>query len=183
MKTHPAAKRFIEAQAQLVQQSEFARGLATRTYWAQHAFRLINAKGVSRFVRYQLRPVGGNELLSPAQVIGKGPNYLHDELPVWVAEDRVEFRLVAQIAAEDDKTDDITVLWPDLREVVELGTLKLDHIVPEEEQDQEQNKIVFDPMPRIVGIEPSADPILPVRSAAYLMSGRERRVARVELKH
>lgn len=176
LKTHPAAKRFVEFQ------HRFPRGLATRTYWAQHAFRLINGKGASTFVRYQLRPAGGNEFLSPEQVIGKGPNYLYDELPVWVAEGRVEFRLVAQVAAEDDKTDDITVLWPDSREIVELGTVKLDTIMPEEEQDDEQNKIVFDPMPRVVGIEPSADPILPVRSAAYLMSGRERRVARVELK-
>ena len=41
----------------------------------------------------------------------------------------------------------------------------------------EMREIIFDPVPRVDGIDPSADPIIEVRSALYLLSGRRRRVA------
>jgi hypothetical protein len=37
-------------------------------------------------------------------------------------------------------------------------------------------RIIFDPIPRIDGIEPSADPLLELRAAIYVLSGRERPV-------
>ncbi|WP_255406352.1 hypothetical protein [Mycobacterium sp. E796] len=40
-----------------------------------------------------------------------------------------------------------------------------------------QRHIVFDPIPRLEGIEPSDDPLLELRAAVYLISGRERRAA------
>jgi catalase len=42
----------------------------------------------------------------------------------------------------------------------------------------QQQHIIFDPIPRVDGIEPSADPLLELRAAAYLLSGRERRAAK-----
>ncbi len=39
------------------------------------------------------------------------------------------------------------------------------------------HKIIFDPIPRVDGIDPSADPIIAVRAALYLLSGRRRRAA------
>lgn len=44
---------------------------------------------------------------------------------------------------------------------------------------EEQRKIIFDPIPRFPGIEPSDDPLLELRAAIYLMSGRRRRAAAV----
>jgi catalase len=41
----------------------------------------------------------------------------------------------------------------------------------------EQKNIIFDPIPRIDGIEPSDDPLLELRAAIYLLSGRRRRAA------
>jgi catalase len=41
----------------------------------------------------------------------------------------------------------------------------------------EQKKIIFDPIPRVDGIEPSDDPLLELRAAIYLISGRRRRAA------
>ena len=38
----------------------------------------------------------------------------------------------------------------------------------------QQKQIIFDPIPRIDGIEPSADPLLELRAAIYLISGRRR---------
>ena len=41
----------------------------------------------------------------------------------------------------------------------------------------EQQRIIFDPIPRVEGIEPSDDPLLELRAAVYLLSGRRRREA------
>ena len=41
--------------------------------------------------------------------------------------------------------------------------------------DGEQQHIIFDPIPRVDGIEPSDDPLLDPRATVYLMSGRRRR--------
>ena len=38
-----------------------------------------------------------------------------------------------------------------------------------------QRKMIFDPVPRVDGIDPSGDPLTDVRSEIYLLSGRRRR--------
>ncbi len=49
----------------------------------------------------------------------------------------------------------------------------------ENHNDPELRKIIFDPIPRVDGIDASADPLLEVRAAIYLASGRRRREANV----
>lgn len=73
--------------------------------------------------------------------------------------------------------DDITAHWPADRERVLLGTIVLECI--HEHNDELQRQIVFDPLPRVRGIEPSADPLLELRSAVYRLSGARRHVARL----
>jgi catalase len=41
----------------------------------------------------------------------------------------------------------------------------------------EQQQIIFDPIPRVDGIEASSDPLFEPRPNIYLMSGRRRRTA------
>jgi catalase len=41
----------------------------------------------------------------------------------------------------------------------------------------EQQQIIFDPIPRVDGIEASADPLFESRANIYLVSGRRRRAA------
>jgi catalase len=59
-----------------------------------------------------------------------------------------------------------------------LGTIELTAPAPENLAQQKQ--IIFDPIPRVDGIEPSADPLLELRAAIYLLSGRRRRAAEME---
>ncbi len=87
----------------------------------------------------------------------------------------VRFRVKVQLANEGDAVDDATVHWPEDRTVQELGTIALTEIVADDLD--EQKHIIFDPIPRVDGIEPSADPLLELRAAAYLISGRRRRGA------
>jgi len=43
----------------------------------------------------------------------------------------------------------------------------------------QQKHLIFDPIPRVDGIEASGDPLLELRAAIYLLSGRRRRSADV----
>jgi catalase len=59
--------------------------------------------------------------------------------------------------------------------LLDLGALSLTQ--PVADDDHEQKQIIFDPIPRVDGIEPSDDPLLELRAALYLLSGRRRRAA------
>ena len=83
-----------------------------------------------------------------------------------------------QVAAEGDTVDDATKHWPESREQTELGVIELTSVVPD--SVAQQKHIIFDPIPRVDGIEPSADPLLELRAAIYLLSGRRRRAAKLE---
>jgi catalase len=74
--------------------------------------------------------------------------------------------------------DDATIHWPEDRPEVELGTLQLTDTVADDAAQQKQ--LIWDPIPRVDGIEPSNDPLLELRAAVYLISGRRRRAAPAE---
>jgi catalase len=71
--------------------------------------------------------------------------------------------------------DDVTIHWPEDRKLLALGQLSFTELVANEAH--EQKNIIFDPIPRVDGIEPSDDPLLELRAAIYLLSGRRRRAA------
>jgi catalase len=85
------------------------------------------------------------------------------------------FKILIQIAAEGDVTDDVTVRWPENRPLLEFGTIEITELVPD--NIAQQKHIIFDPIPRTDGIEASADPLFELRAAIYLISGRRRRAA------
>lgn len=120
-------------------------------------------------------PEEGVVTLDEATVKAKGENYLQEELPARLKKGPIVFKIKAQVAEEGDVTDNATVLWPTSRKVVELGTVKIESIVPD--NAKEQKNVIFDPIPRVDGVEPSADLLLEMRAAVYLLSGKERRAA------
>ena len=80
-----------------------------------------------------------------------------------------------QVANDKDIVDDATVHWPEERPFINLGRILLTNIVLD--AATEHDRIIFDPIPRVEGIEPSEDPLLELRAAIYLLSGRRRRQA------
>jgi len=167
--THPAALAFVQAP------KPFPSSLARDTYFAVTAFAFTNAAGDKRFGRYRIVPEQGNDYLTDAQVAGLAANYHYDEMAQRAAQAPVRFRILVQLAGQGDVVDDATVHWPESREQVEFGTLELDKAMPD--SPAQQKHIIFDPIPRVDGIEPSADPLLELRAAIYLLSGRRRRAA------
>ncbi|KAF3767501.1 heme-dependent catalase [Cryphonectria parasitica EP155] len=168
--THPKALAFVQAP------KPFPESFATQRFFSVNAFKLVDAGGKGTFVRYRIEPAVGLKTLSAEEVASKAEDYLFSEVPRLLGTGPIKFRLTVQVAEEGDVTDDCCVHWPEERQVVELGTINLEGLV--EDDAAEQKQIIFDPIPRDVpGVEPSGDPLLDVRAAMYLISGRERRAA------
>lgn len=146
-------------------------------YFAVNAFKFINADGKETFIRYRVLPTVGTKVLTDEEINDKGPNFLFEELSARLKEGPVEMKLVVQIAEDGDVTNDGTSAWPEERQVAELGTIKLEAEQDKAENDANQKYIIFDPIPRVDGVEASDDPLLDVRASMYLISGRERRAA------
>jgi len=166
---HPAAMRFAQMPKPIP--TSFAR----ESFFAVSAFKFTNADGGSHYGRYRILPVAGNEYLDDAAAAARGPNFLFDEIKARVAREPVRFRVVVQLAEVGDIVDDATVRWPETRPQRAFGEITLQEIIAN--NDREQQYIIFDPIPRVDGIETSADPLFEPRANIYLMSGRRRRAA------
>ena len=166
---HPKALAFV--QTPKPSPSSFAR----ESYFGVTAMRFTNKDGANRHGRYRIMPDAGTEHLDDATVKTKDANYLFDELTERIAKGPISFQILVQVANDTDIVDDATVHWPEERPLVDLGRIVLTALVAE--NAREQKKIIFDPIPRVDGIDPSDDPLLELRAAIYLLSGRRRRQA------
>jgi catalase len=170
--SHPAALAFVQAP------KPFPVSLAQQTYYAVTAFAFTNASGVTKFGRYRIVPELGNKYFSDAEAVALSKDFHFDEILHRVAKSPIRFKILVQVAEPGDVADDATVHWPESRELVELGVIEL--VEPVKDNAAEQKQLIFDPIPRVDGIEASADPLLELRAAIYLLSGRRRRAATLE---
>jgi len=106
--------------------------------------------------------------LSKEEAAKKSPNYLMDDLPARLAKGPATFHIKAQLAAAGDPTMDATQAWPDDRKVVDLGVLTIDRTVTD--SAAAERKLLFLPGRLTDGIEPSDDPLIAARDAAYAVS-------------
>jgi len=166
---HPAAMRFEQVPKPIP--TSFAR----ESFFAVSAFRFTNADGISHYGRYRILPVAGNDYLGETAAAARASSFLFDEIKERIAKDPVTFRVVVQLAEVGDMVDDATVRWPEDRPQRPFGEISLREIAAN--NAGEQQHIIFDPIPRVDGIEPSADPLFEPRANIYLMSGRRRRAA------
>ncbi len=169
--THPAALAFVQTP------KPAPVSFATENYFGVTAMAFTNHHGIPQYGRYRIIPGGGVEHLDDDAIAAKGPDYLFEELKTRVAGEPIKFLLQVQLAQAGDVVDDATIHWPAERQIVDLGLITLNELVPQ--SAEEQRKIIFDPIPRLPGIEPSDDPLLELRAAIYLISGRRRRSAAV----
>lgn len=167
--SHPTALQFVQAPKPIP--SSFAR----ESFFGVNAFQFTNQQGVSRFGRYRILPAEGNEHLDEAAAATKTANFLFDEIAERITHQPVELHIRVQVADGDDRVNDATAIWPEDRPQIEFGTVVLTERVADD--DAEKRRMIFDPIPRVDGIEPSGDPLLDPRADVYLLSGRRRRKA------
>src|SRR4051794_7763741 len=164
--SHPAT---LQAVQQIAPVLVPPRSYATVVYNSIHAFRLIDADGERRWIRWRWLPEAGAEWLPEEERESMPPDFLQteifDRLPV-------RFTLVARIASDDLPTDDPRAAWPEDVETVDMGSVELTR--PETERETGDDVMVMDPTRVTDGIELSDDPILHVRSRAYSVSVERR---------
>jgi len=157
---HPAAKAFVEAP------NPQPVSFATLSYFGINAFKFTNAGGAVTFGRYQVLPVGGQEVLTKEQLSKMGPDYLVDEIGERIRRGPAKLKLVLQVAEPGDKIDDPSIAWPNTRKTIELGAIAITKATAESHVADKQ---LFLPGAVVPGIE-AADPMIAVRSAAYPVS-------------
>jgi catalase len=171
MARHPGALR---AMGEALPTLKPPPSYASRRYYPLHAFKWVAADGSERWIRYRWVPEADEPEISRSEAKKRGPDYLQQEIVERLGRGPVRFSLTVQIAGEGDDPHDATAKWAQDGERVTVGTLEITAYSPEGPPGGEP--FVFDPMRLTDGIEPSDDPILLYRPAAYSESV-ERRAA------
>jgi catalase len=159
--SHPAA---AEALASVQTPASFA----TEAYNGVNSFVFVSASGEKRPFRFRIDPVAGVMHMSGADAAKLGPNALVDEIKGRVAQAPVIFALKAQLAEPTDPFNDATKPLPAERKVVDLGRITL------KTAGQDAKELGYLPTNLTDGIEPSDDPLINLRTAAYAISYSKR---------
>ncbi|SDK73824.1 catalase [Methylophilus rhizosphaerae] len=160
--SHPAALKFVTTP------KPAPVSFATQPFFGVNAFKFTNAAGQSEYGRYQIIPVAGAQYLSKEAADAAAPDYLMNEIAERVKTQGVQYKILLQIADKGDEVNNATVVWPDSRKTVELGTLTLKSVVADSKA--REKTLMFNPLQLTEGIEPSQDPILLARPTAYAVS-------------
>lgn len=151
---------------------------ARAAYHAVHTFVVTGADGTRRHVRFHWVPVAGvrNRERNPENLLED--KFLQDELRRRVAKEPVRFQLMMVIGEAGDDFDDASRAWPPHRVRVVMGTLIIDTVANEKDNEGDGGeKLSFNPWRLVDGIDPGNDPILQLRRRAYEVSRIRRGVA------
>jgi catalase len=143
---------------------------ANAAYYSINAFYLVDQNGKRQAVRWSVQP----ELpYAPQARAEQGqPSYLAADLQDRLAAGSLRWHLMLTLGEPGDPTDDATRMWPADRPQIDAGTLVIEHARAQEAGTCRD--VNFDPTILPNGIEPSNDPLLAARSAAYALSYKRR---------
>ena len=159
---HPLALKFVQEIG--VTPASFG----TQAFFSNDAFVFVNKDGVKQAGRYKFLPVAGQQHLSAAEAKAKSPNFLVEELKTRLTSGPVKFRMIVQLPNPGDPTNDPSLVWPDDRKTIEVGTISITSVVAD--SDAAQRALVFFPTSLTDGIELSDDPLPVLRSSVYALS-------------
>ncbi|GGW61645.1 catalase-related peroxidase [Alishewanella tabrizica] len=170
---HPESAAFLQWRASY----QPTQSYATEQYHSINAFYLINNAGQQQAVRWAAVPSAASETLSSdsqhdSQQEPAVTDSLQQELFTRLAQGPVTFDLVFTLATANDNASDATVLWPATNPQRIAGQLVI--TAANEQKGHQCDALNFDPLVLPAGIQPSEDPILRARAAAYAESHRRR---------
>jgi catalase len=160
--SHPLAAKFVQ-ETQAVPAS-----FGTQAFFSNDAFIFVNSRGVEQAGRYKFLPVAGQQDLSEADAKSKAPNFLVEELKARLNNAPIQFHMIVQLPNAGDPTHDPSLVWPDDRRTIELGTVSITSVVAD--SDAAQKELVFFPTNLTEGIELSDDPFPSLRTSVYALS-------------
>jgi len=151
--------------------------LANTRFNGVNAFRLTDAQGRERAVRWSMRPHTPFVAADPEQLKTADRDYLAQDLDRRLAAGPLQWDMVMQFAAPGDPIEDPSKAWPDTRPETIAGTLTL--VRAEPQANGPCRDLNFDPLILPKGIAGTDDPVLHARSAVYSVSfnRREREIS------
>lgn len=165
VKEHPS----VQANAAWRRSARTAASYANTEFFGLHTFHYAGkADAITRF-RWHLVPDLGVSVLEPTEAATRPDNFLADTLAAQLGEEEVSFTLEAVIGEDGDTDIDPSQQWPTDRSRVTLGKVIVTRSGGDDCRD-----INFDPNLLSTGFQPSDDPVLRLRSAAYAISFSKR---------
>jgi|SRR5579859_6879296 len=163
---HPLALKFV------LDNKVIPASFATESFFSNDSFIFVNKNGAKQAGRYRILPEAGPLYLNDAEAKARSVNFLVEELKTRLATGPVKFRLVVQLPSAGDPTHDPSLVWPDDRKTMDVGTISITSIVAD--SAGEERKLVFDPTHLTDGIELSDDPFPALRAQVYSLSAARR---------
>jgi catalase len=165
MDAHPDTK----VQPAYMAKAPITASYATTPYWGIHTFWMTDTKGEKKPVRWSFTPDAGVVGLGEDELKQKGDDFLAAELHERLAKGAAAWTVRLHLGAPGDPLDDPTVTWPEDRPIVTIARLEIRSADPPGTKGS-CDPVMFRPDNLAPGFEPSADPILAIRSAAYAVS-------------
>jgi catalase len=168
-------KAFVQANPETTLQAKYLTGrplpasYTDASYFAIHTFYFTNAEGARKAARWLIKPVDGGATLTDDEAKAKPDDFYAEALKTRLAAKPAAFDFSLQFAEAGDDLVNPTVAWPETRAAVPVGRLTVKAIAEGAALENCQTGI-FNPLQLPDGIEPSDDPILLVRAAAYAVS-------------
>ena len=163
---HPESKDFNDWRARYSPTNSFS----SEQYHSINAFYLIDEQGLQHAVRWKAVP--RVQSLGKSESVSTHPDALHIDIIKKLQFKPVLFDLVFTFASKTDNENDPAIAWPEHRKTINAGTINVVSSQPQSEGACDS--IRFDPLILPKGMEPTQDPILHARSAAYADSYRRR---------
>lgn len=165
VKAFGMAHPWLKAAAEANKHRFISSGFADDTFYSLNSFIMVAADGSKTAVRWAMVPLQP-PILGDEKI--KDHDYLFRHLITDIHEHPLQWRLVVTVAGKHDAINDPSQIWEEDDPKIDAGTLTLTAV--QSEDGGPCTGILFDPLILPPGIQPSADPILQVRSAAYMRS-------------
>jgi catalase len=164
--THPVALKFVQEIAAAPE------SFATEAFFSNDAFVFVNKSGGKQAGRYKILPLAGLRHLSEDEAKARSADFLMEDLKARLAKGPIQHRLIAQLPNAGDPTHDPSIVWPEDRKTMELGTLSLTSVVAD--NAAAERELAYFPTNLVDGIEVSDDPFPDLRSRVYLLASNHR---------
>ena len=169
-----AMKNFVAAHAEFAtfgawaQSTPWTGSFAEERYNSLNSFTFTNASGATSVVRWSLVPSAQPVPVQPDELAKAGADVLEQEITQRIKSGPLHWAMVITVANPGDPTADPSKAWPQDRRTLEVGTLVVQQIEPE--QNGPCRDINYDPTVLPSGISTSDDPFPAARSSAYRRS-------------
>jgi len=163
---HPLALKFVRESAAAPE------SFATEAFFSNNTFAFVNKSGAKQVARYQILPAAGLRHLNEDEAKTKSPDFLREELKARLAKGPIQHRLLLQLPNPGDPTHDPSLVWPEDRKTIDLGTMSITSVVAD--SAAAERELAYFPTNLVDGIELSDDPFPDLRSRVYLLASNHR---------